>query len=102
MSCMFVVLDSGKKRQLFPGSGSTGSVKQLEIRCKNFKVHVFSFKFASKSHIKSVSTSIVSVESQKGAINSKFSVENQKGAISIHRCSIDNQKGAIAVQCLWR
>ena len=31
-----------------------------------------------------------------------LSVESQKGAINIQRCSVENQKGAIGVQSLWQ
>ena len=31
-----------------------------------------------------------------------LSVESQKGAMNIQRCSVENQKDAIAVQSPWR
>ncbi|XP_072167086.1 myotubularin-related protein 10-like [Diadema setosum] len=47
-------VSSGKKRQMLPGSGWSSNAKLIEIRCKNFKVHMYSFKFAPRSAIKSM------------------------------------------------
>ncbi|XP_054754299.1 myotubularin-related protein 12-like [Lytechinus pictus] len=47
-------VSNGKRRQMLPGMGSTSHVKLIEIRSKNFKVHMFSFKFAPKNTVKTV------------------------------------------------
>eukprot|EP00057_Strongylocentrotus_purpuratus_P006227 XP_011660701.1 PREDICTED: myotubularin-related protein 10-A isoform X4 [Strongylocentrotus purpuratus] len=52
-------VSNGKRRQMLPGMGSTSHVKLIEIRSKNFKVHMFSFKFAPKSTVKSMINTIL-------------------------------------------
>ncbi|CAM1311535.1 MTMR12 (predicted) [Pycnogonum litorale] len=55
-----VYLGSGlKRKKLSPGSSCLGKVKTLEIHCKNFKVHTFSFKFSPVGHGKSVVNAIL-------------------------------------------
>ncbi|XP_038071894.1 myotubularin-related protein 10-B-like isoform X2 [Patiria miniata] len=52
-------VSSSKRKQLLPGSSASRSMKMVEIKCKNFKVHTFSFKFTNKGQIKSVMTTIL-------------------------------------------
>lgn len=52
-------VSSGKRRQMIPNIGSTSNIKLIEIRSKNFKVHMFSFKFAPKSTVKSMINTIM-------------------------------------------
>ncbi|XP_071794588.1 myotubularin-related protein 10-B-like isoform X2 [Asterias amurensis] len=50
---------SSKRKHLAPGASASRSIKMVEIKCKNFKVHTFSFKFTSKSQVKSVMNTIL-------------------------------------------
>ncbi|KAI0215791.1 Myotubularin-related protein 10 [Lamellibrachia satsuma] len=49
----------GRRKKLFPSSGILGHVKNLEIHCKDFRVHSFSFKFTPKNEAKQVVNAIV-------------------------------------------
>ncbi|KAK2180751.1 hypothetical protein NP493_427g01041 [Ridgeia piscesae] len=49
----------GRRKKLFPTSGILGHVKHLEIHCKDFRVHSFSFKFTQKNEAKQVVNAIV-------------------------------------------
>ena len=43
------------------GVSLSSAVKMIEIRCKNFKVHTFSFKFTPKSQVRSVRYRLVRI-----------------------------------------
>ena len=47
-------VSSSKRKKLQQGSAISGSVKNLEIHCKDFRIHTFSFKFCSKEEAKMV------------------------------------------------
>ncbi|XP_072037729.1 myotubularin-related protein 10-B-like isoform X2 [Amphiura filiformis] len=52
-------VSSSRRRQLQAGVSLSSAVKMIEIRCKNFKVHTFSFKFTPKSQTRSIMNTIV-------------------------------------------
>ncbi|XP_022100845.1 myotubularin-related protein 10-A-like isoform X3 [Acanthaster planci] len=52
-------VSSSKRKQLQPGTNASRSIKMVEIKCKNFKVHTFSFKFTNKGQVKSVMNTIL-------------------------------------------
>ncbi|XP_033108251.1 myotubularin-related protein 10-B-like isoform X2 [Anneissia japonica] len=52
-------VSSNRRRLLSPNSTVSNGIKVLEIRCKNFKVHTFSFKFTLKKENKTIVNTIL-------------------------------------------
>ncbi|KAK7116333.1 hypothetical protein V1264_002029 [Littorina saxatilis] len=56
---IYQVLSGGKKRALAYGQTVSSTSKYLEIHCKDFRIHVFGFKFVAKDQNKRATNSIV-------------------------------------------
>ncbi|KAK7501560.1 hypothetical protein BaRGS_00006991 [Batillaria attramentaria] len=56
---IYQVLSGGKRKSCTPGSIVSSSSKYLEIHCKDFRIHVFGFKFVPKEQNKRVTQAIL-------------------------------------------
>ncbi|XP_061163941.1 myotubularin-related protein 10-A-like isoform X2 [Saccostrea echinata] len=56
---IYQVVSGGKRRKLLPNTTVSTLTKYLEIHCKDFRTHVFGFKFSPKDQIKKITNAVI-------------------------------------------
>lgn len=56
---IYQVVSGGKRKKLLPNTTVSTLTKYLEIHCKDFRTHVFGFKFTPKDQIKKITNAVI-------------------------------------------
>ncbi|XP_078313299.1 myotubularin-related protein 10-A-like isoform X3 [Crassostrea virginica] len=56
---IYQVVSGGKRKKLLPNTTVSTMTKYLEIHCKDFRTHVFGFKFTPKDQIKKMTNAVI-------------------------------------------